>query len=356
MRSIFLLVPSLSPTGPVKGAVALANALAAERAVSLISLKGGPGVNAPLDPSVKVLSLADATSWPQRVVAYRKLLADAGGRDSVASISFCLSADVTNLFCRRFATTCASVRGNLVRNYRMDYGLAGTALAMGHLQTMRGFDHVVAMTDAMAAQVAFYSGRSPEIIGNFVDESSLESYRVAVKPDRPLRLVFVGSLTHRKQPLLLVQVVAELRARGHDARLDVIGDGPLHSAVGTEISRRGLRGAVMLHGQMVSPFPLVARADVMVLPSLSEGLSRAALEALYLGVPCVLRAVDGNADVIRPGVNGALFFKDAELTEKVIEVAAWAQRPERSRGSLLPDTCRQAFAAKRYLTLVEQQR
>ena len=48
MRQIFITVPSPHPTGPIKGAYALANALAAERQVTLVTLKRGPGADAEL--------------------------------------------------------------------------------------------------------------------------------------------------------------------------------------------------------------------------------------------------------------------------------------------------------------------
>ena len=51
----------------------------------------------------------------------------------------------------------------------------------------------------------------------------------------------------------------------------------------------------------------------MVLPSFSEGVSRSALEALFLGVPCVLRDVDGASELIHDGINGYLFNENSEL-------------------------------------------
>ena len=52
-QDIFILVPSPHPTGPVKGAFALANALAPIRRVVLVYLKDGPGVDANLDTRVE---------------------------------------------------------------------------------------------------------------------------------------------------------------------------------------------------------------------------------------------------------------------------------------------------------------
>ena len=117
--------------------------------------------------------------------------------------------------------------------------------------------------------------------------------------------------------------------------LDVIGTGPLAAAVAAEVTRLGLQESVILHGHLSNPYKLLAAADLMLLPSLSEGVPRSALEALHLGVPCVLRAVDGNADLIATAQQGALFGDARSLPEAVRSVAQ-SSRVSRSAPSLLP--------------------
>jgi hypothetical protein len=115
------LVPSFHPTGPIKGAFALANALAPKGDVTLVSVKKGDDAQAYLHPQVEMLFLANkARSFRGRLQAYKKLLDKAGGRLKVASISMCFSADLLNVFCSKQAVTCSSVRGNLPANYRLD--------------------------------------------------------------------------------------------------------------------------------------------------------------------------------------------------------------------------------------------
>ena len=67
MREIFVLVPSLHPDGPVKGAIALCNALADLRHVTLVALKPGPGADIPLDRRVAMVSMGDIAHWPRSV-------------------------------------------------------------------------------------------------------------------------------------------------------------------------------------------------------------------------------------------------------------------------------------------------
>jgi glycosyltransferase involved in cell wall biosynthesis len=81
---------------------------------------------------------------------------------------------------------------------------------------------------------------------------------------------------------------------------------------------------------------------VFVLPSLSEGAPRAALEALFLGVPCVLRNVDGNACLVSSGVNGVLFQTDDQLLEAIKGAVVLARKlrgiaGDGKKNNLLPD-------------------
>lgn len=353
-RDIFILVPSPHPTGPVKGAFALANALAPIRRVVLVYLKDGPGVDANLDTRVEEISLANSPGgWWGRLHIYKKLLQECGGRENVVSLSMCFSADLFNRFCSEDAVICSSVRGNLPHNYRHDYGMIGTCLAFAHLQALRSFDHVFAMTEAMATQIHSIAGLRSKIIGNFVDEQALECFRSAspyVKGG--FRFVFVGSLTHRKQPALIVQAIILLISQGYDVRLDLIGDGPLKESISAMVVKNGLQEHVQLHGQVGNPYPLIASADAFVLPSRSEGVSRAALEALHLGVPCVLRNVDGNAELLSYQMAGKLFSNDIDLSRAMIE-AATCGRTRSIKSSLLPPSFRQSTAAMQYLQIFE---
>jgi glycosyltransferase involved in cell wall biosynthesis len=166
-----------------------------------------------------------------------------------------------------------------------------------------------------------------------------------------LRFVFVGSLSVRKQPELVISAVEKLSDM--DVQLDVLGDGPLREKLSGVVRSKGLQGRVRLHGQVADPYPVVSIADALVLPSRSEGVSRASLEALYLGVPCVLRHVDGNSELLGTYEAGALFARDDDLAAAMLKAATHA-RGRAARASLLPEEFRQDVAAIQYLNLLEQ--
>jgi glycosyltransferase involved in cell wall biosynthesis len=352
VKKIFILVPAPVPTGPVKGAVALANELVRKRSVTLVTLKHGPGHDSWMDPGVKHVSLHLEGGFLKWVRTYKDMLAGAGSRRDVVSISMCLSADMVNLFCAHEAVICSSVRGNLLSNYSLDYGFPGLPLAVAHLFLLRNFDSIVAMSSEMALQMKGYTNRTPAVIGNFIDERSIERYRTLNGGQSTVRFVFLGSLTKRKQPFLLIDAFMEIVRSGMDARLDIIGSGPLMATLKTYASENGCNDRVIFHGQLADPYPILACADALVLPSLSEGISRAAMEALYLGVPCVQRRVDGNGELIQHGRNGVLFERDNCLSRAMVE-AVNISRAMTVRRNLLPQQFRQSTGARRFLELIE---
>lgn len=355
MRSIFILVPSFSPAGPIKGAIALANALSNHYDVTLCAIKTGPGADAPIEPAVKIVVLADHTaSRFKQLHLFRRLLRRAE-QDEVGSISFCLSADMINAACGGAAITLSSVRGNLPANYRMDYGLIGLPLGYLHLLGLRFMHAVVAMNEPMARQIEKMTGRIPRIVGNFLDEAPLEAFRTLQAGAAAPSIVFLGSLSHRKQPIELIRALIDPLVP-ESCTLQIIGDGPLRSQCQAEIERLGLKTRVRMHGALAQPFDVLARTDCLVLPSLSEGTARSALEALYLGVPVVARDIDGNRELIDAGNNGVLFEADSELAEAVASGIALSRRlnpPGAFRSNLLPPHHRQHLNAAAIVDILQ---
>lgn len=355
-RKIFIIVPSLSPTGPVKGAIALANFLINKREITLISVKNGAGASAVIDKRIKHICLgAISSSTFGKLRAYKNLLAEAGDKNEVASISMCFSADLINIFCRKYALICSSVRGNLIKIYKMDYGMIGLPFAVIHLISLMRFDKVIAMSSHMADQIEYFSRRKSYVVGNFVDEIQLVKYKKNLRTDRPKakRFVFVGSISVRKQPLLLIKAVKKLHDQGLNIQLDLIGEGPLFADIISEVRKLKLNEIVRIHGQLVNPYLLMSKADVFILPSMSEGTSRASLEALFIGLPCVLRKIDGNSELIESGSNGILFEKDNDLHFAMLDALQLADSQSRLT-KLVPEFFRQEHSSNRYLEIIEE--
>lgn len=350
---IFLVVPSLIPTGPIKGAIAFANQAIFTNDVTLITLKGGSGADAEIDNRIKVINLESFQGYKDKATELRKILRHYASHSTKPRvISYCFSADLVTYFCRKDAVICSSIRSNLFSNYRMDYGFGGIFLALLHFWILRRFDYVTAMTQSMARQINKYSARKAIVIGNFIDEAPLIPKLSHQRAEHPV-FVFLGSLTKRKKVDVLLSAFKSILNKHPQASLHLLGDGKEREELEKYVKKLDIENNVIFYGYQADPHIILATADIMVLPSLSEGMSRAVLESLFLGVPVVMRDVDGNSELITNGVNGELFEKDEQLAEKMNEMLL-ISRQTSSRISLLPEAYRQENATRQYLTLLSE--
>jgi len=119
--------------------------------------------------------------------------------------------------------------------------------------------------------------------------------KVALGISGPL-LITVGYLIERKGQQLVINALRQIP----DATLLLVGEGPARGAIEAQIATAGLQDRVRLAGARPhEDLPaLFAAADVMVLPSSSEGLANVWVEALACGTPIVIADVGGAREVI----------------------------------------------------------
>ena len=102
----------------------------------------------------------------------------------------------------------------------------------------------------------------------------------------------------------LLDAMPEILKQNGDITLLVFGDGPLKGRLRAQAARLGCAGHVRFAGLVPDFASLVGEADVFVLPSLSEGLPNALLEAMAASRPVVATGVGGVTDLVRNGENG----------------------------------------------------
>jgi glycosyltransferase involved in cell wall biosynthesis len=86
----------------------------------------------------------------------------------------------------------------------------------------------------------------------------------------------------------------------------MVGDGPDRVEAELEARRLGLADSVFFLGKLESVAPLLASADLFLLPTQSESFGLSALEALATGVPVIGARAGGLPEVVRDGETGAL--------------------------------------------------
>jgi glycosyltransferase involved in cell wall biosynthesis len=134
----------------------------------------------------------------------------------------------------------------------------------------------------------------------------------------------VGRLVPEKGPDRFLRAAALVHAAEPAARFAVVGDGPLRAGLEALAGELGLTGAVRFTGARTDARALIARADVLVVASDSEGQSLVALEALAAGTPVVSTPVAGMA-----GLAGVSVVGDFTPEALAAAVTALLRAPER---------------------------
>ena len=140
-----------------------------------------------------------------------------------------------------------------------------------------------------------------------VDGADREAARrlLGVPPERFV-VGWIGRMTGVKRTGDVLLALRELRARGVDATLAMVGDGPDRKAVEEQAYRLGIARHCLYLGYQEEVAGWYAALDALVLPSANEGTPVSAIEALATGRPVVATRVGGVPDVIREGEDGFL--------------------------------------------------
>ncbi|MBI5504350.1 MAG: glycosyltransferase [Deltaproteobacteria bacterium] len=176
-------------------------------------------------------------------------------------------------------------------------------------------DAIITIAAALADDTAAFTGVARERIVTVpfpiaADEIRELARETADHPwfaaGQPPVVLAVGKLKPQKDFATLVRAFAEVR-RLRPARLLILGEGEQRSTLLALARELGVADDVSLPGFARNPFPAMARAAVLALPSRWEGFSNAASEALACGCPVVAtRCPGGVAELLADGRYGAL--------------------------------------------------
>ena len=116
----------------------------------------------------------------------------------------------------------------------------------------------------------------------------------------------LARLDERKGHRILLEAAALLKARGLKLKYRIAGDGPFRDRLEQLTERLGLRDEVRFLGFVTDPAEFLAKIDLFVMPSLSEGLGVAALEAMAAGKAVIASSAGGLTESVLDGVTGIL--------------------------------------------------
>jgi glycosyltransferase involved in cell wall biosynthesis len=148
-----------------------------------------------------------------------------------------------------------------------------------------------------------------------------------ISPDR-IVVAMVARLYPVKGHKGMLQMMPTIAKACPNVTLMIVGDGPERPALETIVDQLKLRSNVLFVGHRNDVPEMLAAADIAVMPSLSEGLGVAAIEALAAGKPTVAFDTGGLREVVTDGADGRVVppGDHAAFSEAVIALVKDPQR------------------------------
>ena len=152
------------------------------------------------------------------------------------------------------------------------------------------------------------------VVPNIINQDKLRLMAERGNPygnDKRYKIVTLCRFEPEKHLIDAVEVAAKL-----EGLLDyvwyMIGDGSEFERVAKKVKEYNLQSRIILTGRITNPYPFLSNADLMVHPSHAESLCLSVIEAMALGLPCVVVRSIGPESFIDDGINGILIEKGQE--------------------------------------------
>jgi glycosyltransferase involved in cell wall biosynthesis len=209
--------------------------------------------------------------------------------------------------------TLSGARGEVAQLRRMP-------LAWLRLMLVRRVDHWIALTKEMADEIATLGVRTQQIaiIPNAAEPPPSSATDPVARAEARARLglgeepliVFAGRLSAEKGIDVLLRAMADVRREHPSARLIILGGGGPFSS--EEQSLKDFAASILpedgvtFAGHVDDVMPYLVAAGVFALPTSSEGLSNALVEAMAAGAAAITTDIPAHGDILRDGENAIL--------------------------------------------------
>ena len=194
-----------------------------------------------------------------------------------------------------------------------------------------------------------------KVINTGIDISEFVNVESVEHDEGPINITHVGTIQPRKGQKTLVEAVDSVSDQLPDFRLRFAGSvsaghEDYYKSLTEMIRQSSITDEVELLGYREDIPKVLGETDMVVLPSTSEGLPRAVLEASATGTPCITTRVGGAEEIITDGVDGFLVDVDDDdtLARRITELATDSELRKRM-GAKAQENVTERFTVKSYV-------
>ncbi len=182
------------------------------------------------------------------------------------------------------------------------------------------YDKVLAVSEEVRRICIEQDRLSPQQVVTVHNGVDMEAIAARATPDCPHErngnspiVTTVANVRHVKGIDLLVEIASRVKQNVPGVAFLVVGaisERDYFAKLQATIGRLGLENTVRFLGSQDNVIPILKQSDVFCLPSRSEGMSNALLEAMCCSLPSVVSRVGGNPELIEHGSNGFVFEQE----------------------------------------------
>jgi glycosyltransferase involved in cell wall biosynthesis len=144
------------------------------------------------------------------------------------------------------------------------------------------------------------------IYNGIIATNNVPSYNFSEKFPGKRIILTIGRLAMQKGYFHLIDAISLLNEQHNDLMFVVLGDGRLRNRLLSYARKKGVADRIHFEGFVENVVPYLKSCELFVLPSLYEGMSNAAMEAMSYGKPVILTNVNGARELIPDQDKGIL--------------------------------------------------
>ncbi len=224
------------------------------------------------------------------------------------------------------------------------------------METADACDQIVVVSEACRAMLAEtfpLLAHKLTVVPNMVVIDDIrrkaETFQPYAQSDM-LHIVTLCRLSPEKHIENAVFAAQKLKEKGITFQWHVVGGGSIENDLRNAAAAANVQDVFLFEGNQPNPYPYLINADLFVHPSYVESQGIVVLEAMALGVPCVVTKSLGPCEFIEDGVNGLLTEQSPEsLAEKVLEILTDRALYERIKANT---HCPEQFAPSKVMNLI----